>query len=175
MYDINFFKKSNSLKENIVNSKVSKSEFNDIIAELDFLRSKKPKIYNIETTNYCNMKCVMCPRTMFMTRKNIWIDDDMFENLTDNIERYNDKELNDFFNWVENEYKQPIKEMSENGFYFSIVSNHLVLHGFGEPFLDKYLLKRIETCTKKNIPTLQAPSLFHIFVTTRRSIPTFLK
>ena len=32
--------------------------------------------------------------------------------------------------------------MSENGFYFSIVSNHLVLHGFGEPFLDKYLLKR---------------------------------
>ena len=153
MYDINFFKKSNTLKQKIVNSKVSKSEFNDIIAELDFLRSKEPKIYNIETTNYCNMKCVMCPRTMFMTRKNIWINDDMFENLTDNIKRYNDKELNDFFNWVEKDFKQPIKEMSENGFYFSIVSNHLVLHGFGEPFLDKYLLKRIETCTRKNIPT----------------------
>ena len=84
MYDINFFKSSNTLKQKIVNSKVSKSEFSDIIAELDFLRSKKPKIYNIETTNYCNMKCVMCPRTMFMTRKNIWINDDMFENLTDN-------------------------------------------------------------------------------------------
>ena len=42
------------------------------------------------------MKCVMCPRTMFMTRKNIWINDDMFKNLTDNIQSHNDKELNDF-------------------------------------------------------------------------------
>ena len=40
MYDINFFKSSNNLKQKIVNSQVSKSEFSDIIAELDFLRSK---------------------------------------------------------------------------------------------------------------------------------------
>ena len=77
----------------------------------------------------------------------------LFEKLTDNIQKYSDKDLNNFFDWVESDYKQSMTEMSENGFYFSIVSNHLVLHGFGEPFLDKNLIKRIETCTAKNIPT----------------------
>jgi radical SAM protein with 4Fe4S-binding SPASM domain len=153
MYDINFFEKSNDLKKKITGHLLNENDCNDIIAELDTQRSKKPKIYNIETTNYCNMKCVMCPRTMYMTRKNIWIDDSMFENLTDNIKKYSDKDLNHFFDWVENDYKQSMKEVSENGFYFSVVSQHLVLHGFGEPFLDKNLLKRINTCTKKNIPT----------------------
>jgi len=43
--------------------------------------------------------------------------------------------------------------VSENGFYFSIISRHLVLHGFGEPFLDKNLIQRIELCSKKKIPT----------------------
>jgi len=153
MYDINFFQKTNLLKDKITNARLSKSDCNDIIAELDALKSLKPKIYNIETTNYCNMKCVMCPRTIYMTRKNVWINDEMFEKLTDYIKTYNEQELNDFFNWVEKDYKQSIGEMSENGFYFSIVSNHLVLHGFGEPFLDKNLLSRIETCEKKKIPT----------------------
>jgi len=153
MYDIDFFKNSNHLKNKITNHKLTESDCGDIIAELDQQRSQKPKIYNIETTNYCNMKCVMCPRTMYMTRKNIWINDLMFEKLTDNIQKYSDKDLNQFFDWVEKDYKQPMTEMSENGFYFSIVSNHLVLHGFGEPFLDKNLIKRIETCTAKNIPT----------------------
>ena len=41
----------------------------------------------------------------------------------------------------------------ENGFYFSVVSRCLILHGFGEPFLDKYLIKRLESCKKRNIPT----------------------
>ena len=153
MYDINFFEKSNNLKKKITGNLLNENDCKDIIAELDTQRSKKPKIYNIETTNYCNMKCVMCPRTIYMTRKNIWINDDMFEKLTDNIKKYSDKDLNHFFDWIENDYKQSIKEVSENGFYFSVVSNHLVLHGFGEPFLDKNLIKRINTCTKKNIPT----------------------
>ena len=51
------------------------------------------------------------------------------------------------------DYKYNPKEVSENGFYFSIVSKSLVLHGFGEPFLDKKLIERIEICTKKKIPT----------------------
>ena len=68
MYDINFFKKSSEIKKKITNRLLSKKEADDISAELDLLRDKIPHIYNIETTNYCNMKCVMCPRTMFMTR-----------------------------------------------------------------------------------------------------------
>ena len=40
-------------------------------------------------------------------------------------------------------------EISENGFYFSVVSKCLVLHGYGEPFLDKYLIKRLKLCNEK--------------------------
>jgi len=95
----------------------------------------------------------MCPRTMFMTRKNIWIDDKLFENLITDIKIHDQKNLENFWNWLENDYKQTVNEVSENGFYFSIISRHLVLHGFGEPFLDKKLIQRIELCSKKKIPT----------------------
>jgi len=153
MYDINFFKNSNKLKNKITKRLLNNSDYEDIIAELETLRNKSPYIYNIETTNYCNMKCVMCPRTIYMTRKNIWIEDKLFEKLTDKVKIHDQKNIENFWKWLEREYKQPVKEVSENGFYFSVVSRHLVLHGFGEPFLDKKLIKRIELCTKKNIPT----------------------
>jgi len=153
MYDINFFKNSYKLKKKITDGFKNFSETSDIFAELEFLRDKKPYIYNIETTNYCNMKCVMCPRTQFMTRKNIWIEDSLFENMTDKVRIHDHRSLENFWDWLDKDYKFDKNEISENGFYFSIVSRHLVLHGFGEPFLDKNLIKRIETCTRKNIPT----------------------
>ena len=83
MYDIDFFRKTNSLKKKITSGLLKSADTEDISSELESLRKKTPHIYNIETTNYCNMKCVMCPRTMFMTRKNIWIDDKFFEKLTE--------------------------------------------------------------------------------------------
>ena len=38
-------------------------------------------------------------------------------------------------------------------FNHSVVSRCLVLHGFGEPFLDKKLIERLQICKEKNIPT----------------------
>ena len=99
------------------------------------------------------MTCVMCPRTIYMTRKNIWINDDLFENMLDNINVHGDESLNKFWSWLENEAQFNPNEVSENGFYFSVVSRCLILHGYGEPFLDKYLIKRLEACKKRNIPT----------------------
>ena len=80
---------------------LSQKDAEDISAELDALRDKVPFIYNIETTNYCNMKCVMCPRTMFMTRKNIWINDGLFDRMTSEVKTHNQKSLNEFWNWLE--------------------------------------------------------------------------
>ena len=76
MYDINFFKQSYELKKKITSRDLSFDNLKLIEDELEFLRNKNPTIFNIETTNYCNMKCVMCPRTIYMERKNIWINDD---------------------------------------------------------------------------------------------------
>jgi len=153
MFDINFFEKSYPLKKKISNRSLSMNEVETIEKELETLRSKSPTIFNIETTNYCNMKCVMCARTIHMTRKNIWVNDELFEKMLDKINPYKKSSLENFWGWLESETNVYSKEVSENGFYFSVVSKCLILHGFGEPFLDKFLLKRLKACKKRNIPT----------------------
>ena len=153
MFDINFFKKSHKIKNKIADRLLSIENINDIEKELEFLRDKKPTIFNIETTNYCNMTCIMCPRTIFMKRKNVWIEDETFEKILSSIKPYEKKELEDFWTWLEKNTPFNHKEISENGFYFSVVSRCLILHGYGEPFLDKFLIKRIKLCKEKNIPT----------------------
>ncbi len=153
MFDINFFKRSYPLKKKISEKSLSFSEIKTIENELETLRSKSPTIFNIETTNYCNMKCVMCARTIHMKRKNIWISDELFENMIDKVKPYKKNNLENFWNWLETEANIDSNEVSENGFYFSVVSRCLILHGFGEPFLDKNLLKRIKACKDRGIPT----------------------
>ena len=85
MYDIDFYKNSFPLKKNITQGKLSLLEVENIEKELERLRKKAPTIFNIETTNYCNMKCVFCARTIYMERKNIWINDDLFEKMLDQV------------------------------------------------------------------------------------------
>jgi radical SAM protein with 4Fe4S-binding SPASM domain len=153
MFDINFFKKSFPTKKKIIERVFSEDNALEIDKEFELIRNKKPTIFNIETTNYCNMTCVMCPRTIYMKRKNIWIDDQVFEEALSNIKAYSKSEIDEFWLWLKNNTDFDNKEISENGFYFSIVSSHLILHGYGEPFLDKNLIKRIKLCKEKNIPT----------------------
>lgn len=153
MFDINFFKKSYPLKKNIVEQKLTSNEFDIIEKELELLRDKNPTIFNIETTNYCNMKCVFCARTIYMERKNIWIDDNLFEDLLDKVKVHKNQDIDDFSIWLKNNTNFDPEERSENGFYFSVVSRCLILHGYGEPFLDKFLIKRLDACKKRNIPT----------------------
>jgi wyosine [tRNA(Phe)-imidazoG37] synthetase (radical SAM superfamily) len=153
MYDINFYKNSYPLKKKITLNQLSHSDVEIIEKELEILRNKIPTIFNIETTNYCNMKCVFCARTIYMERKNIWIDDNLFESLLNHIVAYDEEDLKNFWEWLKNDTNLNPEEVSENGFYFSIVSRCLILHGYGEPFLDKYLIKRLKACQKKNIPT----------------------
>ena len=78
--------------------------------------------------------------TKKISRKNIWIDDNLFERMLDNIKTHKKEKLDKFWNWLEKDAKFNPREISENGFYFSIVSRCLILHGYGEPFLDKFLI-----------------------------------
>jgi radical SAM protein with 4Fe4S-binding SPASM domain len=153
MFDINFFKKSYPLKKNLTEGKLSLEQKQNIEKELEKLRSKSPTIFNIETTNYCNMKCVFCARTIYMERKNIWINDELFEKMLDHVVVHDNKELNAFWKWLKDDANFDPSEVSENGFYFSVVSKCLILHGYGEPFLDKFLIKRLNACKKRGIPT----------------------
>ena len=66
------------------------------------------------------MKCVFCARTIYMERKNIWINDDLFEKMLDQIETHDHKKLNKFWDWLKKDAKLDPNEVSENGFYFQL-------------------------------------------------------
>ena len=153
MFDINFFQKVAPYKDQIVVGDFRLSDAKAIEQELEALRIKKPKVFNIETTNYCNMKCVMCPRTTLMTRKNIWIEDDTFLKIINQIQPYSNQDLEKFWDFIESEYGLTGDEPNENAFYFHVVSRCVILHGYGEPLLDKNIIERIKVCSERGIPT----------------------
>ena len=153
MYDIEFFTKAHELKDGILAGRLGPGEEEDIFREFEALRSPEPYVFNIETTNYCNMRCVMCPRTSLMTRKNQWIDGRLFEESLDQITPHTAEALDEFWRFIEDRYGITDKTQTENGFYFHIVAKHLILHGYGEPLLDKFIIDRVKACTKRDIPT----------------------
>jgi hypothetical protein len=79
MYDIRFFQAAQKIKDKIIRGDFNASSSLKLDQDLEALRSPDPFVFNIETTNYCNMTCQMCPRTRLMTRDNIWIDDETFK------------------------------------------------------------------------------------------------
>ena len=83
MIDINFFMKVHELKQKIMGGYSFEKGY--VFNELERHRSREPVIYNIETTNACNMKCEMCPRTTLMTRRIETLDQGIFENIVDQI------------------------------------------------------------------------------------------
>lgn len=153
MFDIKFFQKAAPTKEKIVAGEKGAGDVDAILREFDALRAPKPFVFNIETTNYCNMRCVMCPRTELMTRKNIWIDDEMFENVLDQMRPHSDEDLKAFWDFVHGRYDMDEETRTENGFYFHVSSRCVTLHGYGEPLLDKNIIRRVSACTERGIPT----------------------
>ena len=55
MFDINFFEKVDPLKQKLVRGQFQDSDSDELFEKLDHLRNKVPSIFNIETTNICNM------------------------------------------------------------------------------------------------------------------------
>ena len=51
--------------------------------------SNRPEVFIIELTNYCNLRCTMCPRR-FMKRHVGFMDFELFKNIIDQVKDYND-------------------------------------------------------------------------------------
>jgi len=77
MFDVAFYMKVNELKKQLARKEIKDQQL--VIDRLEEFRNKKPVVYNIETTNACNMKCKMCPRTTMMTRPVETMDIDLFQ------------------------------------------------------------------------------------------------
>ncbi|MEZ4805500.1 MAG: radical SAM/SPASM domain-containing protein [Bacteroidia bacterium] len=149
MFDIEFVKSSVDLKKKIVN----RSFTGDAIEALEKLRPKIPAVFQIETTNICNMKCVMCPRTTLMERKLGSMDIETFTHLIEQIEPHSNNQWTDWEEFVAKDFMKNSKTHEEDFFYFMICAKTLILHGFGEPILDKTLPEKIAIASKKGLPT----------------------
>jgi radical SAM protein with 4Fe4S-binding SPASM domain len=153
MYDIRFFRETESIKERLVSGAIRRSDMFAIEQILETIRSKSPHIFNIETTNHCNMTCIMCPRTTLMTRDIQWMGKGEFQNLLDQITPHSEESLNEFWHFIREEYGINSDISNEDAFYFYIVSRCVILHGFGEPLIDKNIADRVQACTDRGIPT----------------------
>ena len=119
MIDIKFYMAFDELINTLdVNMEYS---LNYMTEKLENIRSKEPVVYNIETTNRCNMRCKMCPRTTMMTRKNEDIDRNTFLNVVKQIRPHTQEEWNIWKAFCEKKYGIYENEMSENHFFLYII------------------------------------------------------
>lgn len=125
----------------------------DIFDEFEKHRSDKPIIYNIETTNACNMRCEMCPRTTMMTRKIETLDQETFEKVVDQITPFSDKQWKAWELFVEKNYGVAPHDMSENHFFLYIIPKIIQLHGYGDPLLDRKIANRVRVLNEKGFVT----------------------
>ena len=152
MIDIDFYMKVSELKK-MLPLKYGVSVSGSVYLRLEHYRNRKPVIFNIETTNACNMTCPFCPRTNLMTRPVKTMSPKVFENIVDQIEPHS-REL--WFDWVQfahNYYNVPLDEQSENAFFLYILTKSIVLHGYGDPLLDPHIPEYVALLSKKNIPS----------------------
>ena len=152
MFDVHFYMKYSDLKRKMMkeNIDMSKDELFDL---LESYRREYPVVYNLETTNNCNMNCLMCPRPTDMTRPNVTMDMETFEKGITHIHPFSNLEWYQWKNFVERFYKIKENEMSENHFFTYIIPKVLVLHGYGEPLIDKFIVDRVKRCTELDIPS----------------------
>ena len=142
MFDIKFYMKVSNIKEKIIqDSRYSKESF---YYKFEKLRNRTPIVYNIETTNACNMKCEMCPRTTMMTRSIETLDKDTFIKIIEQIEPHSKDDWAEWENYVEREYGIPKDAMSENHFFLYIIPKVIQLHGYGDPLLDKNMAEYVK-------------------------------
>ena len=151
MFDIFFYQKIYDLKTKLQAGE--KYDFEFVRNKFNEFRSKVPVIYNIETTNACNMRCVMCPRTTMMTRKIETMSIDLFQKIADQLKPFSETEFNQWENFAETNYNIKKNSMSENHFFLYIITKVLVLHGYGDPLLDKDMPNRVAYLKKRNIPS----------------------
>lgn len=153
MYDIEFFRQADELKKQIVGGRLTAKDMHMLESELDRIRSRIPSLFNFETTNFCNMSCVMCPRTTLMARENQWIDKDVFGRVLDQVIPHAPENLEEFWKFIESRYGITFQSPSENAFYFYVSARCVTLHGFGEPMVDKNIVERVQACSERGIPS----------------------
>ncbi len=151
MFDIGFYMKVFELKRRVMSGERFEKEY--LFNKLEEYRSKVPVIYNIETTNACNMRCEMCPRTTLMTRPVETLDMETYRKIVDQIKVFPDSAWREWDSFVAGKYGIPSNDMSENHFFLYTIPRVVVMHGYGDPLLDRMMPERIKLLTERGIPS----------------------
>jgi len=149
MIDIEFFMKSHELKKMVMAGSLKGSSREDLLALLESFRSKEPTVYNIETTNACNMRCAMCPRTTMMTRIVENISRDIFVQVVDQLKPFPNDLWKRWENFIQTQYGISKNDMSENHFFLYIIPKVIQLHGYGDPLLDQNMDYYVQLLTER--------------------------
>lgn len=150
MIDIKFYQKTYNIKKLLQEGKITRDT---VYHCFEAYRQKEPVVFNIETSNICNMECAMCPRTTQMTRKVGTMSTELFEEIVQELKPWSGEEWNQWKLFVKKNYKVEENEMNENHFFFYIVPKVITLHGYGEPLLDKHIVERIKCLFDNEIPS----------------------
>lgn len=167
MIDIKFYQTINIAKQLFSSGQLTPKE---MFQQLVDCRTKIPVVFNIETTNNCNMKCHMCPRTTEMTRPIGEMSLLLFKKIVKQIKPWTSKEWRQWETFVKMYYKIMPNEMNENHFFLYIVPKVVTLHGFGEPLLDRYIVNRIKILKENKIPSYFSCNPFNITLKTGRGL-----
>ena len=151
MIDIHFYQKIYKLKQQLMNGEIKDPDY--VRKKLEEFREKEPTVYDIETTNACNMKCKMCPRTTMMTRPIEALNMETYRKIVDQLKPWTKNEWKNWESFVEKNYKISKNDMSENHFFLYVIPKVITMHGYGEPILDPRIVERVKLLTEKNIPS----------------------
>jgi wyosine [tRNA(Phe)-imidazoG37] synthetase (radical SAM superfamily) len=151
MIDILFYMAVHDLKYHLMNGEKLPRE--EVYQAYENARSKTPVVYNIETTNNCNMRCAMCPRTTIMTRPVKTMDLKTAKRVIDQLTPWTSEQWERWQSFVESAYGYDRNDMSENHFFLHIIPKVVVLHGYGDPLLDPHMPEIVKMLTDKNIPS----------------------
>ena len=149
MIDINFFMKAHAFKRKLMSGAMKGARKEEVLALLEGFRSKLPTVYNIETTNACNMRCEMCPRTTMMTRPVESMTGDIFAKVVDQLKPFPADLWASWEEFVTREYGIAPGEMSENHFFLYIIPKVIQLHGYGDPLLDVNMEAYVKLLSEK--------------------------
>ena len=150
MFDIHFYRKAFDLKRQLDEGKV---DGETAFRHFEEWRNPDPVVYNIETTNLCNMRCEMCPGPTRMTRPRVTMPLEVFEAVIDQLRAWTPAEWSSWERFVEEKYGIGRGGMGENHFFLHIIPKVLVLHGYGEPLLDRHIVERVRYVADRGIPS----------------------
>jgi len=149
MFDIEFYMKVYDLKKRLMNGEKMEREY--LVNQLESFRSHEPVVYNIETTNACNMRCEMCPRTTIMTRPIETMKPDLFKKVIDQLKPFSAEQLARWEDFATTNYGIKKDEMNENHYFLYVIPRVIVLHGYGDPLLDKNMPQYVKWMTEKGL------------------------